>query len=82
MLRLLRRLGLITDRSEVLMRSREGVILQVSEWCDDDAIRRAHETPEVLELWNRFDGCCQYVKLNALSESHDDFATFEALSLV
>jgi hypothetical protein len=76
---LLRRLGMCTDRKAILMRSREGLIIQVSEWKDVDAIHRAHETPEVLELWKRFSACCEYVKLESLSESHDDFATFEAI---
>lgn len=76
---LLRRLGMVTDREPVLMRSKDGVIIQVSEWIDDEAIGKAHKTPEVLELWKRFDACSTYVKLDSLTESHEDFATFDAI---
>ena len=76
---LLRRLGLATSREPVLMRSRDGTIIQVSEWTSEEAIAKAHETPEVLELWGRFDACCTYIKLEALPESRDDFATFKAV---
>ena len=76
---LLLSLGMDTDRKAITMRSREGVIIQVSEWVDDDAITRAHSHPEVLALWQRFDDCCEYVKLDTLSESHGDFATFTAI---
>jgi len=76
---LLRRLGMATEREPILMRSTEGVVIQVSEWTDDEAIARAHEAPEVLELWRRFDACCTCVRLDTLAESHDDFATFEAV---
>lgn len=76
---LLRRLGLATDRAEMTLRSRTGVIISISEWVDEDAIRRAHETPEVLELWSRFDACSSYRKLESLPECAEDFATFEAL---
>ena len=76
---LLRGLGLATERPAVLMRSRDGVIIQVSEWADGGAIDKAHETPEVLALWERFGACCEYVKLHALPESRDGFATFEAI---
>ena len=76
---LLLSLGMDTDRKAITMRSRQGVIIQVSEWVDDDAITRAHSHPEVLALWQRFDDCCEYVKLDTLSESHDDFATFTAI---
>ena len=78
---LLRRLGMATDREPVLMRSKDGVVIQVSEWVDDDAIRKAHETPEVLELWHRFDACSNYGKLNSLAESHEDCATCESVGL-
>lgn len=78
---LLRRLGLATDRVNITMRAANGTILDVSEWVDDDAIARAHETPEVLELWERFDACCGYVKLESLDEIGQEFATFDAVEL-
>lgn len=77
---LLRRLGLATDRAPILMGSRDGVIIQVSEWVSDEAIEKAHETPEVLALWERFDACCEFVKLDRLPEAGEDFATFEAMT--
>ncbi len=76
---LLRRLGLATDRPAVHMRSREGVLIEISEWVDDAAIDRAHHTPEVLALWDRFAACCTFVRLDALAEAHEDFATFAAI---
>ena len=76
---LLRKLGMVTDRAPVCMRSSDGVIIQVSEWVDDEAIDRAHSHPEVLALWERFGTCSEYVKLDSLSESHDDFATFQSI---
>jgi quinol monooxygenase YgiN len=76
---LLRRFGLATDRAEVRCRSKEGVVITISEWTSQEAIDRAHKTPEVLELWNRFWACCEFVKLDALPESRDAFATFDAI---
>lgn len=76
---LLRRLGLATDRAEIRCRSKDGVVIMISEWTSQEAIDRAHETPEVLELWNRFWACCEFVKLDAVAESHDAFATFDAI---
>jgi hypothetical protein len=76
---LLRRLGLATQRRPMLVRSREGVIIEVSEWVSQEAIDRAHREPEVLALWERYGRCCEYVKLGALAEAGDDFAVFEAI---
>ena len=78
---LLRRLGLSTDRVNITMRSKNGTIIDVSEWVDDDAIKRAHETPEVHELWKRFDECSEYVKLESLDEINMEFACFESVEL-
>jgi hypothetical protein len=76
---LLRSLGLATDRPSVLMESREGVIVEISEWASPAAIERAHGTPQVLALWSRYAACSDYVKLDMLAEVHEDFATFQAI---
>lgn len=76
---LLRRLGLATARTPVLMKSSDGVIIQVSEWTSASSIRTAHRHPEVLALWEEFSACSEYVRLDELPESHEEFATFRAV---
>lgn len=76
---LLRRLGLATGRPEVRCRSRDGVIVTISEWASAEAIEKAHHTPEVHALWDRFFACCEWVKLQGLPEAAEDFATFQAI---
>ena len=76
---LLRRLGLATGRAEVRCRSKEGVVVTISEWTDQAAIDRAHKAPEVLALWGRFADCCEWIKLKDIAECQADFATFEAI---
>lgn len=76
---LLRKLGLATDRPPILMKSTSGAIIQISEWASEEAIEVAHRTPEVHELWKRFDACSRYVPMQSLPECKDDFASFEAI---
>lgn len=76
---LLRQLGMATDRPHITVRSKDGVIVHISEWTSDEAIEKAHRTPEVLALWDRFAACSQYVPLATLSEVHEDFATFKSI---
>ncbi|MFN0130968.1 MAG: antibiotic biosynthesis monooxygenase [Phycisphaerales bacterium] len=76
---LLRRLGLATDRAAINCRSKEGIMVSISEWVSDEAIDRAHRTPEVLALWRRFEECATFVPFTATSESADLFATFDAV---
>ena len=76
----LRKEGLVTDRKPTIMRSRDGTIIEVSEWKSQDAIDDAHKNPNVLAMWQKFFATCDCVPLNTLSESADMFAGFEPLA--
>ena len=60
----LRKEGLVTDRMPVLMRSRDGTIIEVSEWKSREAIDAAHKNPNVLAMWEKFFAVCDCVPLN------------------
>jgi quinol monooxygenase YgiN len=72
----LRKEGLVTDRVPTIMRSRDGIILEVSEWKSRDAIDAAHKNPNVLAMWEKFFDVCDCVPLNTLPEANDMFAGF------
>jgi quinol monooxygenase YgiN len=71
--------GLVTDREPVLMRSRDGTIIEVSEWKSREAIDAAHKNPNVLAMWNKFFAVCDCVPLNTLAEAQEMFAGFEPI---
>ena len=50
----LRKEGLVSDRVPAIMRSRDGTIIEVSEWKSQEAIDAAHKNPNVLAIWNKF----------------------------
>ena len=50
----LRKEGLVTDRVPTIMRSRDGTIVEVSEWKSREAIDAAHKNPSVLAMWEKF----------------------------
>jgi quinol monooxygenase YgiN len=68
--------GLVTDRTPTIMRSRDGTIVEVSEWKSREAIEAAHKNPNVLAMWNEFFALCDCVPLNTLPESAEMFASF------
>ena len=72
----LRKEGLVTDRVPTIMRSRDGTIVEVSEWKSREAIDVAHKNPNVLAMWNKFFAVCDCVPLNTLPEAADMFAGF------
>lgn len=78
---LLRSEGLATDRKPIIMRARDGTILEVFEWASSAAIEEAHANPRVLAMWDRFNTCCDHVPLATLGEAADMFAAFEPLDL-
>ena len=71
--------GLVTDREPVIMRSRDGTIIEVSEWKSREAIDAAHKNPNVLAMWNKFFAVCDCVPLNTLAEAQEMFAGFEPI---
>jgi len=50
----LRKEGLVTDRKPVIMRARDGTVIEVSEWKSREAIDAAHRNPNVLAMWEKF----------------------------
>jgi quinol monooxygenase YgiN len=76
----LRQEGLVTDRQPVIMRARDGTIIEVSEWKSQDAIDAAHQNPNVLAMWNKFFAICDCVPLNTLAEARQMFSGFEPIS--
>lgn len=77
----LRSEGLATDRPPVLMRAKDGTLLEVFEWASPAAIEQAHANPRVQAMWGRFAACCDYTPLSSLAEAGNLFAEFEPLEI-
>ena len=75
----LRREGLVTDRVPVMMRTKDGTIIEVSEWKSQEAIEEAHKNPRVLAMWDKFFAVCDCVPLKTVPETEAMFAGFEPL---
>jgi len=76
----LRKEGLVSDRMPTIMRSRDGTIIEVSEWKSREAIDAAHKNPNVLAMWNKFFAICDCIPLNTLAEANEMFAGFEPIA--
>ncbi len=76
----LRKEGLVTDRVPIIMRARDGAIIEVSEWKSRQAIDAAHKNANVWAMWNKFFELCDCVPLNTLEEAKEMFAGFEPIS--
>src|SRR5689334_3192271 len=73
--------GLVTKRAPIIMRARDGTIVEVSEWKSREAIDAAHKNPNVLAMWQKFFALCDCVPLNTMAEAEEMFAGFEPIDL-
>ena len=69
----------VTDRVPVIMRAKDGTIIEVSEWKSRQAIEEAHKNPRVLAMWDKFFAVCDCVPLKTVPESETMFAGFEPI---
>lgn len=74
----LRRLGLATGRPALIMRDKDGTIVEAFQW-KEGAIATAHENPEILAMSEEYAAVCDYLPLSQLPEAQDLFATFVPL---
>jgi len=75
----LRKEGLVTDRVPTIMRSKDGTIVEVSEWKSQEAIDAAHKNKNVWAMWNKFFELCDCVPFKTLAEAGEMFPNFEPL---
>lgn len=73
----LRSQKLVTDRTPVQMRAKDGTIIEVFEWKSEAAVDEAHRNPEVGKLWARYEACSQYISLRDVSGTDKPFPHFE-----
>ncbi len=72
---------LVTARPTLVLRARDGTLLEIFEWTSQAAIDAAHANPAVQALWDRFAACCEYARLGDLEEAGEMFPGFEPVSL-
>jgi len=75
----LRAQGLVTDRQSIVMRTADGIIVEVFEWVSQEAVAGAHSNPAVLDLWKRFEAVCTYEIPSNVPEFQKMFSHFEAI---
>jgi quinol monooxygenase YgiN len=75
----LRKEDLVTERVPVIMRAKDGTIIEVSAWKSHQAIEEAHRNPRVLAMWDKFFAVCDCVPLKTVPGAETMFAGFEPL---
>jgi hypothetical protein len=72
---------LITDRKPIVMKSSEGIFIEVFEWKSAEAIKLAHTNRAVGKLWEDFSNACDYEIPVNVTEFHNLFSEFETVNI-
>ena len=76
---ILRAEGLATNRQTVLMKSKNGTIIEIFEWKSRESIEAAHTNKNVQNLWDKFTIVCDFVPISSLDETKELFTEFESI---
>ncbi|MCG8464181.1 MAG: hypothetical protein MI750_04935 [Xanthomonadales bacterium] len=77
----LQELEMATPRPPVVLRNRDGVIVELFEWTSVAALEDAQRSDEIQDMWKKFNEVSDYKSLDRLPESRELFAEFELLDL-
>lgn len=75
----LRAEGLVTERAPIVMRCKDGTVVEIFEWVSQEAIAGAHKNPAALDLWKKFEAVCWYETPFNIPEFQNMFSHFEAV---
>lgn len=68
--------GLTTDRPILYAKSKNGEVVEVLEWKDKDAVKKAEDTPSLKTNWETIKSLTDLVPLATLPEAKDPYAAF------
>ncbi len=77
----LRAAGLATKRPGTLLRSfKDGTLLEIFEWESLEAAQKAHDHPQVSEIWGAMEKAASFVSLSQLTEAGHPFPHFDPVN--
>ena len=72
----LRKEGLASERKSIVMRAKNGTIIEVFSWKSKEAIEKAHTNLIVQKMWQQYAEVCEYVPVGELDEMSTIFSEF------
>jgi hypothetical protein len=75
----LQKLGVATNREQILSVSEEGTILQIFEWAGVNGQESAAEHEEIRDLWMEAERLSEFMKPNTLKEFNEVFPSFTVI---
>jgi quinol monooxygenase YgiN len=76
----LREEGLITDRELLTLQAEDGTIIEIAEWKSNESKEKAHQSTNVMSVWNKISSVAEITSFSSLAEAHKPFPNFKAYS--
>lgn len=73
---ILKEFGLTTGKDPFIGRSSDGTILEIFEWANQEAAKKAHDHPAVAKIWEAMAIVCDFGTLSQLPEAANRFPHF------
>ncbi|MCW3463563.1 hypothetical protein [Chitinophaga nivalis] len=77
---ILRGEGLATERTPLILRAKDGTLIEIFEWKSADSIVAARDNDIVKELWDKFQTACNYIAPAHVPEFQEIFSSFEPVN--
>lgn len=77
---LLNEQNLVSDRKPIIVKAKDGTIIEVFGWKSKEAIDMAHKNPVVLKMWEDYARCCEYIPAGKIPELMELFSDFKPLN--
>lgn len=74
---IMRKMGYVSFREQIVAKSKDGSILQIFEWLEEDSQEQAMADPIVQDMWMRATKISDFQKPVEVSEFHETLSMFE-----
>ena len=72
--------NLATNREPIVMKSKDGLYIEIFEWKSAEAIKQALSNRDVNKLWEEFSKICTYREPVTIDEFRNLFSEFEPVN--
>lgn len=77
----LRAEGLVSNGPSLCGRAADGTFVEVFTWKSEAAVDAAHENPQVLAMWDKFNEVCDYCAIADVEGAKDVFTPLTPVDL-
>lgn len=75
----MRKLGLVTDREQIVAQSKDGCIIQIFEWREEASEEQAMAHPVVQEMWMKVSKMSEFKKPMDIAEFQEQLSKFDTI---